>query len=110
MHPDNPRPLPRVDRPDRLATLTYMGRRTLTEAQRERRLIQRQARWRVDGLKLREARERLGLTQQQVADELGLTGRGWVCDIEAGRRGVPAFAEDSFAALVARSLVKRPEF
>lgn len=35
---------------------------------------------------LRRRRWQLGLSQQQVADAMGYTGRGVVCDWEVGRR------------------------
>lgn len=58
------------------------------DALRERE-EQRRQKWQAEGADLRSLRVSLGLTQDEAARRLALYSRSWLCDIEAGRRGIP---------------------
>lgn len=48
-------------------------------------------------LNIRELRIKKGLTQQQLADKIGLGDRSTICKIETGKRKVSKFELNSFA-------------
>jgi transcriptional regulator with XRE-family HTH domain len=53
----------------------------------------------MTGSTLRYLRKTLGLTQQELADKLLLCGRGFICDMECGRKPISKQTQRDVVAL-----------